>query len=320
MIFLSPFAATAICCSQEAIPLVPTPTRQTDARALILSPGDQSEEYPQMTLKSYKFQFDTLVLTPNSLLDAPLNLEATNENSTVGRYSILLLSSGQMIAHFPNDTYLPTLYSWQWRQIYDYQKTYGVPLIAINDIPTSLVFNGTVTSYLGAKTCNYVTTLSITTSSKNLSDSVGLTQFFPLVAGDGYQNASCNFPATILDTKAVTPILSFTPNSGVAAAVLDFGNNQRQLSFFFPCGSWSKTCTLLGNVWFQWATRGVYSNQVQPIVAAQIEQIYTRTPSATPTATASAGGSGAKSGEIACSETALVSSVMALTIFAILGM
>ncbi|KAJ3029443.1 UNVERIFIED_CONTAM: hypothetical protein HDU68_012126 [Siphonaria sp. JEL0065] len=265
-------------------------TPQTHARGLIISPGDKSEEYPQMTFNSYQYAFDTLVLSPSSLWEAPLDLEITP--GVLGKYNVIVLSSGQMIAQFPNASYLPTLYDWQFQQLHTYQQTYSVPLVAINDIPTATIFTNKLTGFNNAAACNYATTLSLTQSpnTKTIIDASGLTsqQIFPLVAGDGYQNASCNFPATILDIASITPILSFTPNSGIAAAVINFGNNQTQFSYFFPCGSWSRTCTLLGNVWFQWAVGSAKGgSSALGVVSQQLGQSFL-----SPNGNSTVGGSG----------------------------
>ncbi|KAJ3010778.1 UNVERIFIED_CONTAM: hypothetical protein HDU68_001989 [Siphonaria sp. JEL0065] len=86
-------AATSTATSDSAPVVRVTP--QTQARGLIISPGDKSEEYPQMTFNSYQFAFDTLVLSPSSLWEAPLDLEITP--GVLGKYNVIVLSSGQMI-------------------------------------------------------------------------------------------------------------------------------------------------------------------------------------------------------------------------------
>ncbi|KAJ3101065.1 hypothetical protein HK100_004603 [Physocladia obscura] len=100
-----------------------------------------------------------------------------------------------------------------------------------------------------------------------------------LAAGDSIVNGSCNFPAVIVNLTSVTPVLSFgttlgANNSGIAAAVIDFGRNQQQMFFFLPCGSWPITCDTIGHLWFQWATYGFYSGIRRSYFTPQIDDFF----------------------------------------------
>ncbi|KAI9348008.1 hypothetical protein BDR26DRAFT_834015 [Obelidium mucronatum] len=258
--------------------LVPKPviahTAQVQTRALILSPGNSnSEEYPQMIFKSYGLDFDTVVITANNVTDAPLNLEVTA--NAVGRYSVIVLSQGQMIAPFPNGLYLSTLTAAQWDQIHNYQQYYGVRVVAIDDVPTAAVHAGKLTALGGATSCN-AATLNISPASKNFTDPAGLKSTWSLASGDGIAGGSCNFPALVADAAAVTPVFNFA-NGGVAAAVINYGRNQQQMSFFLPCGSWSTTCDVMGSVWFQWATYGLYTGIRRLYFTPQIDDLFLTT-------------------------------------------
>ncbi|KAJ3354160.1 hypothetical protein HDU83_005766 [Entophlyctis luteolus] len=196
------------------LPPVQNHTVSVQSRALILSPGDLSESYPQVTFQAYGLDYDTLVISAANV-GTELNLEITN--NSVGRYSVIVLSSGQMIGEFANGSYLSTLYPWQWSQLHNYQQYYGVRLVAINDIPTATMYANKVAAF-NSKTA-----------------------------------------------------------SGVAAAVVDFGRNQQQMSFFMPCGNWSITCCSIGNIWFQWATYGMYTGMRRIYFTPQIDDFFLST-------------------------------------------
>ncbi|KAI9330164.1 hypothetical protein BDR26DRAFT_922582 [Obelidium mucronatum] len=263
---------------QPPAPVVTHPA-QVLTRALILATDDDHEEYPQMTLQSYGLAYDTLIFTNTTMSNSPLNLEVIPNQ--LGRYSVIILSTGQMGVQFANGTFLSTLYPWQWKQIYNYQQFYGVRLVAINDIPRASIFAGKLAAVNNAVGCNSATTLQITPSSSNFTEPAGLKSNWTLTAGDGIAGGSCNFPATIVDSASVDPVLNFVSNrvnSGVAAAVIDFGRNQEQMSFFLPCGSWSIACTTIGNIWFQWVTRGAYTGLRRVYFTPQIDDVFLSTP------------------------------------------
>ncbi|KAJ3196808.1 hypothetical protein HDU82_001653 [Entophlyctis luteolus] len=260
------------------IPPVVTHSATVQTRGLVLSPGDGSEEYPVQIFQAYGLNYDVLVISNTTMLQTSLPLEVVSNSS--GKYSVIVLSSGQMIAGFSNGSYLSTLYSWQWQQLYNYQQYYGVRLVAINDIPTVQAYAGQVTAANSATTCDPKTTLSVSPVGTTFTLPAGMKSGWSSVAGDGIENSSCNFPATITNTTSTTAVLNFVSGSstvGVAAAVIDFGRNQQQMSLFMPCGSWSITCCLISHLWFQWATRGLYTGLRRLYFTPQVDDFFLTT-------------------------------------------
>ncbi|KAJ3017196.1 UNVERIFIED_CONTAM: hypothetical protein HDU68_011805 [Siphonaria sp. JEL0065] len=49
------------------------------------------------------------------------------------------------------------------------------------------------------------------------------------------------------------------------------------MSFFLPCGSWSTTCVTIGNIWFQWATKGLYTGIRRIYFTPQIDDVFLTT-------------------------------------------
>ncbi|KAJ3343841.1 hypothetical protein HDU83_005446 [Entophlyctis luteolus] len=248
-------------------------------RALILSPGDGSEEYPQKIFQAYGLAYDTVVINTQNL-GAQINLEV--EANVTGKYSLIVLSSGQMIAGFSNGSYLSTLYFWQWNQIHNYQRQYGVRLVAINDNPTSSMYSNLLFSVGGKYGCDSSTELWVSPSTNQYTTPAAMKSGWTLAAGDGISGGSCNFPATILNTTYVTAVLDFKNLSstvGTAAAVVNFGSNQQQLSIFMPCGSWSITCCTISHIWFQWATYGLYTGLRSGLDENNVTVSYRTTPS-----------------------------------------
>ncbi|KAJ3025946.1 UNVERIFIED_CONTAM: hypothetical protein HDU68_006445 [Siphonaria sp. JEL0065] len=258
-------------------PVVTHPA-QVQTKALILATDDGTEEYPIMTLQSYGLDYDVLKFTNTTMSNTPLNLEIIPK--AVGRYSSIILSNGQVGVQWANGSFLSALYPWQWTQIYNYQQYYGVRIVAINDNPMSAKFAGKLGSLGNVASCRNQIALNVTPSSSTFTNPAGLKSTWSLVAGDGIVNGSCNFPATISDPTTVTPVLNFTIGNtanGLAAAVIDFGRNQEQLSLFMPCGSWSIACTTIGNIWFQWVTRGAYTGIRRVYFTPQIDDVLLAT-------------------------------------------
>ncbi|KAI9327917.1 hypothetical protein BDR26DRAFT_808650, partial [Obelidium mucronatum] len=175
-----------------------------------------------------------------------------------------------------NGSYLSTLYDWQWRQIHKYQQYYGVRMVALNDAPTAMAYTGKVTSFAGESSCNSQTSLNLRPAATQFTDPAGLKSTWSLPAGDYVPGGSCNFPASILDNAAATSVLNFD-YSGSAAVVMQFEPNRWQMSFFLPCGSWSITCNTIGNIWFQWVTRGLYTGIRRVYFTPQIDDVFLTT-------------------------------------------
>ncbi|KAJ3212428.1 hypothetical protein HDU82_001715 [Entophlyctis luteolus] len=259
------------------LPPVQNHTVSVQSRALILSPGDLSESYPQVTFQAYGLDYDTIVISAANV-GTELNLEITN--NSVGRYSVIVLSSGQMIGKFANGSYLSTLYPWQWSQLHNYQQYYGVRLVAINDIPTATMYANKVAAFNSKTACDSTASLSVIPANTTYTTAAGMKSTWTLPAGDNIPGSSCNFPATVLNSTIVTTVLNFTSGTtlaGVAAAVVDFGRNQQQMSFFMPCGNWSITCCSIGNIWFQWATYGMYTGMRRIYFTPQIDDFFLST-------------------------------------------
>ncbi|KAJ3127883.1 hypothetical protein HK100_009487 [Physocladia obscura] len=340
---------TAVIPPAPPLPPVVTHTVSVQARGLILAPGDGSHEYPEIIFQAYGLDYDVVNVTAATIGTA-LTLEITA--NVTGKYSVIVLTSGQMIAAFTNGSYLSTLYSWQYQQIYNYQQYYGVRLVTFNDLPTASVFANKLTGADSATGCSSTTSLSISPVGEQFTTPAGMKSSWSLIVGDGIAGGSCNFPASILNGTSVTPVLDFgsttanqklaavytvlptgcqscfstlngisasaattfcsnslanlaifktcvntlatctgtdltkalsaiegsIPGScSVAAAVIDFGRNQQQMSFFFPMASWSITCDSVAHIWFQWATYGLFTGFRRLYFTPQVDDMFLTT-------------------------------------------
>ncbi|KAI9344677.1 hypothetical protein BDR26DRAFT_857406 [Obelidium mucronatum] len=219
-------------------------TANVRTRALILTPGDSSEEYPINTFQSYGLAYDVVNITAANVPLTPLSLEVTA--NVTGRYSIIVLIERSAFA----------------KQLYGYQQYYGVRLVAINDYPTGAAYTGKLSAFGTATSCS-TAALNIKPNNNVFTDPAGLRSDWALPVDDGIPNSS-----------SVTPVLNF---ASVAAAVINFGRNQEQLSLFLPCGFWSTHCATIGNIWFQWATRGTYTGLRRVYFTPQIDDVFLET-------------------------------------------
>ncbi|KAI9344688.1 hypothetical protein BDR26DRAFT_960508 [Obelidium mucronatum] len=195
----------------------------------------------------------TIVVSAGGVLSAPLSLEVST--NALGRYSLIVLTNSGLIGGFS-------------AQLYEYQRNYGVRLVALNDAPS---YAGKISAFGGATGCQ-TGALIVTPASAVFTNSAGLKSNWSLAI----DSASCAFPGTITDSATTTPVVNFVSN-GVAAAVIDFGRNQQQMSFFLPCKSTSFACLTMGHVWFQWATRGTYTGIRRIYFTPQIDDVFLAT-------------------------------------------
>ncbi|KAJ3192166.1 hypothetical protein HK101_006946 [Irineochytrium annulatum] len=236
-----------------------------------MSPGDGSEESPQFSLKSYSIPYDTLTVGPSTQLNTPLPLEYAAGQA---KYSLIVLSNGQMSAKFPNGSFLSTLYPWQWDQIHNYQATYNVRLVLLNDLPDGIA----VKRYNDNWGTSTVQNIVVSPSGSSVVTAAGLKPSMAAFDTTGLFHA----PGQILNTSIATEILQFQPLAPTfpiatsAAVILNYGN-RKQMSFYFPMGSWSTACVTLSHIWVSWGTRGLYNGFRRIYFLPQIDDVYLTT-------------------------------------------
>jgi hypothetical protein len=85
-------------------------------------------------------------------------------------------------------------------------------------------------------------------------------------------------PSKITNPAMAKAVLMFEPNAQfpqdtVAAAIISYPT-YKQLSFYVPFGFFSLTSMVLGHVWFQWGTRGLYPGFRRIMFSTHVDDVF----------------------------------------------
>ncbi|KAJ3082126.1 hypothetical protein HK100_009753, partial [Physocladia obscura] len=157
----------------------------------------------------------------------------------------------------------------QWTQLYTYQNTYNVRLVSLYDVPgVGAADPYTTTDNFASNSFSlspYDNNNTIAKSAAGLSDTYSISF--------STSNLGSTYPAKLINTTAVTPILSFvdasTNATTIAACLYTFSQTQQQLSFFYQIAAWEvsiSTNTVAATVssytdaiWISWASNGTFA-------------------------------------------------------------
>ncbi|KAJ3115990.1 hypothetical protein HK100_001189 [Physocladia obscura] len=196
-----------------------------------------------------------------------------NSSSGTANFSMIILGSGQLGTNFSPKLFFRELNNIkgfspaQWSQIYSYQRTNNVRLIALYDVPGT----GLSVSYSNSSTVAS-DIIKLSSASTIATIQAGLNTSYSVNFNSG--GLGQIYPANILNTSAVTPVLNFidstTGQSTAAAVVYRFSETQQQMSFFYQTAAWDvsnsnspssvvKSVSSLTNaIWISWASDGYY--------------------------------------------------------------
>ncbi|KAJ3141432.1 hypothetical protein HK100_006861 [Physocladia obscura] len=190
--------------------------------------------------------------TSESIAFTILPLYDTNNQP---QFSMIILGSGGILFS-----------TGQWAQLYGYQNTNNIRLVALYDIPGL----GSSSGYTSPVTTVYTGQL-LTPASTKYSTDIGLPASYSLQTLNTTEFGYV-YPGTILNLTAVTPVLNFTTSIGtfLGACIYNFTATQQQISFFYQIASWDLSplntptsfvqslSSYTNAIWINWVSHGAY--------------------------------------------------------------
>ncbi|KAJ3337520.1 hypothetical protein HDU93_000898 [Gonapodya sp. JEL0774] len=248
-------------------------------RILLLSTTAGGEDAPITTFSSYEVQYDLIILPSNGISGNLPLLDANNRP----KYSLIVLTSGQLQV-LSNGVYQSVLTASQWAFLEDYESTYGVRRVTLNDTP--LPADGTIVANTAVFGTSAVQPISFNASYASLAN----LKTTATISNPGLYH----YPASIYgplptNIRSVVPVAFFAPNGAdypsqtIAAVHVTYTNGREVMRFYTSFGFWSPCSLLLNHVWLAWGTHGLISGWRRTLFLAQVDDLFLTT-EITPTA------------------------------------
>ena len=161
------------------------------------------------------------------------------------------MTSQMVYLNETNGLWLSVMTSAQMNCIHDYQSTFNVRLVILNDSPDAST--GVVAHTSAPWGTGIDQMITFDPNASYFADAAGLQKALTASA-----NGLWHKPSKITNAAIAQPVLNFLPDydgvftsETVAAAVISM-NGRQQLSFYFAAGTWSSTTILFGQLWFTW--------------------------------------------------------------------
>ncbi|KXS21755.1 hypothetical protein M427DRAFT_107155 [Gonapodya prolifera JEL478] len=192
--------------------------------------------------------------------------------------SLIVVASAQL-AYNNSGAFTSALTPAQWAYLEDYEATYRVRRVSMDDYPGAAtgtqVYNTTV-----GKTVLSVQNITLNATYASAAgvqptadvDTNGLFHTPAVV--------SASLPSTI---SSVAPVFWYNPCppefpvTTVGAVHVTYSNYREHMAFFLAFGSWSATSSLLNHVWLQWGTRGLYQGFRRTYALGQVDDLFLKT-------------------------------------------
>ncbi|KAJ3126138.1 hypothetical protein HK098_007849 [Nowakowskiella sp. JEL0407] len=239
---------------------------------IICSGSDTNVRAATYSLTSYGIPFDKITID-NPSFNGNFNLEVQPDK---GRYSLLVLTSDSLTI-LKNGIWMSGISNDQFEVLKQYQIKYGIRQITLNSYPNPVKHFATVAdvNYQGCCSGEHLATFTEFSPITR----AGL-KFSAILSTEGLYH----YPSQILNTTAAKPILIFKggsqpqfPADTVGAVVIRHIDNREEMVFFISFSDWSLTSLILGHMWIDWGTRGLYMGNRQIYLGTQIDDFFLET-------------------------------------------
>ncbi|KAJ3330958.1 hypothetical protein HDU93_010024, partial [Gonapodya sp. JEL0774] len=190
---------------------------------LTVTPSDSTVELPvTMTLDAYGIPYEVVVV-PSTGIAGNLPLVDSSGNP---KYSLIVIAQASL--NYASLSWASALTASQWTYLEQYEATYNVRRVTLDDLPQAA--HGTATSG-GSSDAHTITLNSTFATAAGLNTSPQIT-----VAG------LWHYPATITNTTLAKPVVYFEPlaptwpSQTVGAVVITYDNGRQQMAFYTPFG------------------------------------------------------------------------------------
>jgi hypothetical protein len=241
-------------------------------KILVISTGEP--ESMIKSLQSYSIEYDYLEYN----VEHPLvgNLPLYTEDNQPKYYGIVL-GNGSLSVYFEEeDDWGSILSEKQWSYLREYQRKYGIRIVALDDGPDEEYGTEIADSkFWGIESVQQMK-IADNDMARAIFKEAGIKETAEIDTTSLY-----HVPVKIISKDAI-PIMTFQPNSefkkeSVAVAYYKDKYGCERLSFFIGFGDWSLNSVMLNHLWISWITRSLYAGERHVTFTPHIDDVFLST-------------------------------------------
>jgi hypothetical protein len=219
-----------------------------------------STDYPDSvirSLQSYSIEYDYLEYNYENPLKGNLPLYTKDDQPKY--YGVVLGNGALTVYHKDTGLWGSILTSEQWDYLYQYQKKYGVRVVALDDTPDSEFGTAIFDPSIWGVSSTQEMKMADNDVAKSIFKEAGVKSTVTLNTQGLY-----HVPGKIENDKIATPIITLEPNEdlkkeSLAVVYTKSEDGRERLSFYLAFGDWSLNSVMLNHLWISWVTRSLYA-------------------------------------------------------------
>jgi len=226
------------------------------------------------TLQSYSIEYDYLEYNYENPLKGDLPLYDDDKKP---KYYGVVLGNGALSVYFEDkDQWGSILSESQWDYLKDYQKKFGVRVVALDDNPEYKYGTAIFDSSIWGVSSVQKMKIADNDVAKSIYNEAGVKTTAELDTTGLY-----HVPIKVINDNAI-PIITFQPNDEIkkeSVAVVYFKDQDgcERLTFYISFGDWSINSVMLNHLWLTWVTRSLYAGERHVTFTPHIDDVFIST-------------------------------------------
>jgi len=246
---------------------------QVGMKLLVLSTSEPASIIK--TLQSYSIEYDYLEYNYGHQLEG--NLPLYTEDNQPKYYGIVLGNGALTVLHEDTGSWGSILSSEQWAYLTEYQKKYGVRVVALDDSPNSTYGTAVFDASIWGVSSTQKMTVADNDIAKSIYKEAGVKTSAELDTQGLY-----HVPVKIVNDAIATPVIILQPNEDLKeeSIVAVYSKNEEgceRFSFYISFGDWSLNSVMLNHLWVSWVTRSLYSGERRVTFSPHIDDVFIST-------------------------------------------
>jgi len=227
------------------------------------------------TLQAYSIEYDYLEYNYKNPLTGDLPLYTKDNQPKY--YGIVFGNGALSVLHEDTGLWGSIFSPNQWAYLDEYQKKYGVRVVALDDSPNAAYGTGMYNPNIWGVSSTQDMTMANNDIAKSLYTEAGIKTTVTLNTQGLY-----HIPVKVVDNKLATPIVVLQPNeeiTGESVVATYFKNEEglERLSFYISFGDWSLNSVMLNHLWVTWVTRSLYAGERRVTFTPHIDDVFIST-------------------------------------------
>jgi len=226
------------------------------------------------SLQAYSIEYDYFEYNYENPLKG--NLPLYTKDNQPKYYGVVLGNGDLTVYHKDTGLWGSILSTEQWDYLTDYQKKYGVRVVALDDTPSPDFGTAIFDPDVWGVSSTQKMTMADNEIAKSIFKEAGVKSSATLDTQGLY-----HVPGKIQDEKVATPVITLQPNEEIKeeslVAVYVKKDGCERLSFFISFGDWSLNSVMLNHLWVSWVTRSLYAGERRVTFTPHVDDVFIST-------------------------------------------